>query len=204
MFQMRQTPLCERVRLKTWCRGWCKNRRMCPSFQADGILIVEFDETYNLSHPEENDAQMLLFWSSRDLMEFSVVYLGINLVKRRKRKKWTEPHEMCGGVKWMFCECKIIRMWVKLMRNVWVHIKMFCLLCQTGTALKDRTAEGLAAAAALPAPLESKASNGQQALLQHLLLKEQRQQRMMSPGEKLLRPERDQTFYTLLKDYMWQ
>ncbi|XP_056597929.1 histone deacetylase 9-B isoform X2 [Triplophysa dalaica] len=50
----------------------------------------------------------------------------------------------------------------------------------TGTALKDRTAEGLAATA-LPAPLESKASNGQQALLQHLLLKEQRQQRMMSP-----------------------
>lgn len=48
----------------------------------------------------------------------------------------------------------------------------------TGTALKDRTAEGLAA---LPAPLESKVSNGQQALLQHLLLKEQRQQRMMSP-----------------------
>ncbi|KAI7799223.1 putative histone deacetylase 9-B-like [Triplophysa rosa] len=47
----------------------------------------------------------------------------------------------------------------------------------TGTALKDRTVEGLA----LPAPLESKASNGQQALLQHLLLKEQRQQRMMSP-----------------------
>ncbi|XP_065141031.1 histone deacetylase 9-B isoform X1 [Paramisgurnus dabryanus] len=50
----------------------------------------------------------------------------------------------------------------------------------TGTALKDRTAEGLAAAA-FPASLESKVSNGQQALLQHLLLKEQRQQRMMLP-----------------------
>ncbi|XP_050993555.1 LOW QUALITY PROTEIN: histone deacetylase 9-B [Labeo rohita] len=50
----------------------------------------------------------------------------------------------------------------------------------TGTALKDRTAEGLAAAAS-PVSMEAKVSNGQQALLQHLLLKEQRQQRMMSP-----------------------
>uniref|UniRef100_A0A673HGB3 histone deacetylase n=1 Tax=Sinocyclocheilus rhinocerous TaxID=307959 RepID=A0A673HGB3_9TELE len=51
----------------------------------------------------------------------------------------------------------------------------------TGTALKDRSAEGLAAAAS-PVSMEAKVSNGQQALLQHLLLKEQRQQRMMSPG----------------------
>ncbi|XP_051729597.1 histone deacetylase 9-B isoform X3 [Ctenopharyngodon idella] len=50
----------------------------------------------------------------------------------------------------------------------------------TGTALKDRSTEGLAAAAS-PVSLESKVSNGQQALLQHLLLKEQRQQRMISP-----------------------
>ncbi|XP_016428390.1 histone deacetylase 9-B-like [Sinocyclocheilus rhinocerous] len=50
----------------------------------------------------------------------------------------------------------------------------------TGTALKDRSAEGLAAAAS-PVSMEAKVSNGQQALLQHLLLKEQRQQRMMSP-----------------------
>lgn len=50
-------------------------------------------------------------------------------------------------------------------------------LC-TGTALKDRSTEGLAAC---PVSLESKVSNGQQALLQHLLLKEQRQQRMISP-----------------------
>ncbi|KAG1948348.1 histone deacetylase 9-B isoform X1 [Pimephales promelas] len=50
-------------------------------------------------------------------------------------------------------------------------------LC-TGTALKDRSTEGLAAC---PVSLDSKASNGQQALLQHLLLKEQRQQRMISP-----------------------
>ncbi|XP_051526934.1 histone deacetylase 9-B isoform X2 [Myxocyprinus asiaticus] len=52
----------------------------------------------------------------------------------------------------------------------------------TGTALKDRTAEGLVAATS-PVSLESKVSNGQQALLQHLLLKEQRLQRqMISPG----------------------
>uniref|UniRef100_A0A8C2IIT2 histone deacetylase n=1 Tax=Cyprinus carpio TaxID=7962 RepID=A0A8C2IIT2_CYPCA len=49
---------------------------------------------------------------------------------------------------------------------------------ETGTALKDRIAEGLAAS---PVSMEAKVSNGQQALLQHLLLKEQRQQRMMSP-----------------------
>ncbi|XP_067281788.1 histone deacetylase 9-B isoform X2 [Pseudorasbora parva] len=46
----------------------------------------------------------------------------------------------------------------------------------TGTALKDRSTEGLASS---PVPLESKVSNGQQALLQHLLLKEQRQHRMI-------------------------
>ncbi|XP_051948738.1 histone deacetylase 9-B-like isoform X2 [Xyrauchen texanus] len=50
-----------------------------------------------------------------------------------------------------------------------------------GTALKDRTAEGLGAATS-PVSLESKVSNGQQALLQHLLLKEQRLQRQMTPG----------------------
>ncbi|KAF4100881.1 histone deacetylase 9-B isoform X1 [Onychostoma macrolepis] len=50
----------------------------------------------------------------------------------------------------------------------------------TGTALKDRSSEGLAAAAS-PVSMEAKVSNGQQALLQHLLLKEQRQQRIMSP-----------------------
>ncbi|XP_016369807.1 histone deacetylase 9-B-like [Sinocyclocheilus rhinocerous] len=50
----------------------------------------------------------------------------------------------------------------------------------TGMALKDRSTEGLAAAAS-PVSMEAKVSNGQQALLQHLLLKEQRQQRMMSP-----------------------
>ncbi|XP_026145172.1 histone deacetylase 9-B-like isoform X2 [Carassius auratus] len=51
----------------------------------------------------------------------------------------------------------------------------------TGTALKDRSAEGLAAAVS-PVSMEAKVSHGQQALLQHLLLKEQRQQRMTSPG----------------------
>ncbi|XP_052388328.1 histone deacetylase 9-B isoform X2 [Carassius gibelio] len=51
----------------------------------------------------------------------------------------------------------------------------------TGTALKDRSAEGLVAAVS-PVSMEAKVSHGQQALLQHLLLKEQRQQRMMSPG----------------------
>lgn len=56
-------------------------------------------------------------------------------------------------------------------------------LFQTGTALKDQSAEGLAAASS-PVSMEAKVSNGQQALLQHLLLKEQRQQRIMSPGEQ--------------------
>ncbi|XP_059364948.1 histone deacetylase 9-B-like isoform X2 [Carassius carassius] len=51
----------------------------------------------------------------------------------------------------------------------------------TGTALKDQSAEGLAPAVS-PVSMEAKVSHGQQALLQHLLLKEQRQQRMMSPG----------------------
>ncbi|XP_056336460.1 histone deacetylase 9-B [Danio aesculapii] len=51
----------------------------------------------------------------------------------------------------------------------------------TGTPLKDGSVEGLSAAAASPVSMESKVSNGQQALLQHLLLKEQRQQRIISP-----------------------
>uniref|UniRef100_A0A8C2PSL9 histone deacetylase n=1 Tax=Cyprinus carpio TaxID=7962 RepID=A0A8C2PSL9_CYPCA len=61
-----------------------------------------------------------------------------------------------------------------------LNINSVCAIClfQTGTALKDRIAEGLAAS---PVSMEAKVSNGQQALLQHLLLKEQRQQRMMSP-----------------------
>ncbi|XP_051992180.1 histone deacetylase 9-B-like [Xyrauchen texanus] len=51
----------------------------------------------------------------------------------------------------------------------------------TGAALIDQTTEGLTAATS-PVSLESKVSNGQQALLQHLLLKEQRLQRqIMSP-----------------------
>lgn len=64
-----------------------------------------------------------------------------------------------------------------------LNINSVCAIClfQTGTALKDRIAEGLAAS---PVSMEAKVSNGQQALLQHLLLKEQRQQRMMSPGEQ--------------------
>uniref|UniRef100_A0A8C1T8R0 histone deacetylase n=2 Tax=Cyprinus carpio TaxID=7962 RepID=A0A8C1T8R0_CYPCA len=172
-FPLRKTASEPNLKVRSRLKQKVSERRSGPIRRRDGSVLVTplTKRTLELTDSSANESPAGSGPSS-----------PIGLCNSEKGVSYTTKIERClsqGGVLQTDGSMSLLNLYTSpSLPNLALALHPAHAHICTGTALKDRIAEGLAAS---PVSMEAKVSNGQQALLQHLLLKEQRQQRMMSP-----------------------